>query len=140
MPAIKNLSQVAAKILERLVEGVDYESPKRIDNTNGTYMYVSVNKVGENRYSVAHYYVQNGDLMCDPDVVFFKASSGLWFPVMFQQANPPVYHEPIEFNDDDTIKAYRPRMLRDLVSFCNTWMSNIREQQGRDLSGRAKAA
>ena len=136
MPQLTYLNQKASKILEKLVDGVDYDNAKRVNNAPGVYMYVSVNQVAENQFSVAHYYEQNGDLCQDPDVVFLKSPSGRWFPIMFQQANPPVYQEPVEFDEDGTIKGWRPRMLRDLVSFCNQWMENIEEQQGGDLSGK----
>lgn len=77
------------------------------------FMSLTIEKVGSNRLSVAHHYVQRGDLMSDPEVVF-HIDGGVWTPVRFTQ------HPRIHRHDEDG--------LSDVESFCATWSENLRRQ------------
>lgn len=132
---MKVLSKTAAKILDTLTAGLAFGEARTIDNAPGAFMAVHVDRIGENTYAVAHRYVQNGDSMCDPDVEFVRVS-GMWVPTAIQQdgiRNP--YRRVVEHRDGD-ITGVAPRAQHDLASFCNTWMRNIKAQQG-DLSPKA---
>jgi hypothetical protein len=107
---LRPVNKQAGKILEKLTKGLEYATSRKIDNTEGTFMAVHVDRIGDDLYSVAHYYQQNGDMMADPDVVFWRRPDG-WFPV------------------EITVK-WNPRAYNDCKIFCGTWMQNIKQQQG----------
>ena len=86
----------------------------------------------DNCFSVAHYYVQNGDLMSDPQVVFWKFQNN-YYPLTFRQDGGSfAYFEETVFKIDPikriVTKFYSSR-LKDQVEFCNSWMINICDQQ-----------
>ena len=71
---MKAVGKFAEQILKTLVEALkDVEDHKKVDNSGGAFMPVSVEFIGKCRlgdlFSVAHYYEQNGDLMRDPEMV-----------------------------------------------------------------------
>ena len=116
---MKSLSPQATVVFLKLVDGLGRNNSRKIDNTNGTFMTVHVEQIGQNRYSIAHYFTQEGDLCCDPDMEFVLRD-GMVFPVTFQQAIPPIYQDGSE----------DARLQSSLVEFANGWMANIKEQQG----------
>jgi hypothetical protein len=69
------------------------------------------------------------DFAPDPDVVFLRSADG-WAPVSFQ--NAIAYGVAVTFHDEGTIEVDEKEQA-DLVSFCNLWMRNIREQQGMSV-------
>lgn len=77
-------------------------------------MPLSIERVGERRISVAHTYVQQGDLMYDPEIVYEVSEPDRgWVPVRFTQ------HPFIEQYDPDGL---------DLDGFPDTWNKNLRSQ------------
>ncbi|MEX1362144.1 MAG: hypothetical protein AB1Z98_03415 [Nannocystaceae bacterium] len=123
-----------AAILDALTFGMGDENPhRRIDNRPGTYMAVVVEKIGPCRYSVAHYYEHNGDLIADPDVEFVRQHVG-WYPIAISQ---PMGHRYVAQTDyQGKIVSVDQRAYRDLRRFAGTLLTNIRAQQG-DLSVNA---
>jgi len=74
--------------------------------------------------SVCHYYIENGDLMRDPEYVFETRN---WRPIEYTQDNLGLYH-----------RARRGYYLGGgAIEFCGIWARNIREQGFAD---RKKAA
>lgn len=131
------LNQTATKILQALIDQMGSSTHLKIDNTNGLYMSVVVESLGEfpsgTLYSVAHYGEQNGDLMRDPDMEFLCVGSGAekaFVPVSFRNDYLPIHQVAMEFNDDGTVKGYRRKLTDKLVEFANGWMQNIADQQG----------
>jgi hypothetical protein len=87
--------------------------------------------------SVAHYYIQNGDAMCDPEMTFEVEGANLW-PITFRQDGGfPLYQEAV-FKNDEGSTMVRPRLIKQLQSFARTWNSNLREQ-GFLKAAKAKA-
>lgn len=126
---MRALSKASAAVLETLTEGLDSDTTHRkIDNTGSTYMPVSVDRLGADRFSVAHNFEQNGDLVSDPDMEFVCVD-GAWYPATCQMATG-TYSVALEMNPDGTISGVRRRTYADLRSFATMWMRNIREQQG----------
>lgn len=85
--------------------------------------------------AVAHYYEQNGDLVPDPTMTFFRSNNNdlesglpLFIPVEFQDDRR--FDETVEFDSQGFIKKYRKELINDLISFTSLWMKNIRQQQG----------
>jgi len=135
---MKTLSKAAAKVLDILTDGLNNPGDSRkIDNSS--FMAVHVEMIGKDAsgplFSVAHYFVQNGDMCCDPDMVFLRAHDGAYLPVSFQQAIPPVYQEAMDLQND----TFRPRLMAQLARFANTWMKNIKNQQGLKAARAPKA-
>jgi hypothetical protein len=87
-----------------------------------------VDNVGGGIFSVAHYYEQNGDLVPDPEMTFWRDERGCWYPLYFR--NSIVETQAVTKFYDGRPAQYRPRAQADLASFGNTWMRNIADQQG----------
>lgn len=137
------LNQKASRVMDALTAGLT-EPPgtgtaARTIGTGGAFMAVHVERIGDRTYSVAHYYRQNGDMVCDPDVTFLKAETGKWLPMTFEQGGV-CHRTAVELDDAGKPASYRPDELRSLVEFCNLWMANIREQQGGLAAIRAAVA
>ena len=102
---------------------------------NDPYEPLVIECIAKHQVSVAHYYVQNGDAIADPDVVVFTGYAE-WVPISIQQ--PIVclagrelggYRVVTELSDKGaSIVRFYPRALADLTSFCATWARNIRAQ------------
>ena len=104
MDAVKKI--LAAKVYQTVQEmniedSVTVEVPEMMD--------LVIEKIGENRLSVAHYYTQNGDLMSDPEIVF-RIDGNRWIPVRYTQ------HPFIEQHDEDGIN---------LSGFLKRWNRNL---------------
>lgn len=126
---MKKLNKSATATFNRIIStGDDYQ---KIDNTNGAFMPLVVEKLGTHDigtvYSFAHYFEQNGDLCQDPDMTFLSRSDGSVVPMTFQQAMPPIYTEAVFFDNGWKVAT---RSQRDITSFANTWLKNIKNQQG----------
>lgn len=117
------------KMIEQIAEkhGLDLtasESHLRLELKG--FMPLVIEKIGKDRVSVAHYYTQNGDAIADPDVVFWVAPNGEWFPCEVQM--PMLgYRQYIIFEDGKPASFYQAKQ-HDLASFCNSWATNIRGQ------------
>ena len=80
---------------------------------------------GHQAISVAHYFVQNGDVCQDPEMAFELVPEGegvKYEPYMFHQAIPPIYQDVFETG------AENERLKRQLNSFARTWDRNIGAQ------------
>jgi hypothetical protein len=79
------ISEIAAK------HGLDLEAVEaHLRLELPPYEPLVVEKIGRHLVSVAHYYEQNGDLVADPDVVFFTGY-GEWVPVEITLPPPGGY-------------------------------------------------
>ena len=76
-------------------------------------MPLTIEKIGDNRLSVAHYYTQRGDLMSDPEIVF-RLDGDEWIPVRYTQ------HPHIHQHDEDGLTS--------ISTFITTWDRNLRQQ------------
>jgi hypothetical protein len=80
---------------------------------------------GYQAISVAHYFVQNGDLCQDPEMAFElvpESESVKYEPFLFRQAIPPIYQEVFETGTENE------QLKRQLTSFARTWDHNIEAQ------------
>jgi hypothetical protein len=128
---MKALNKRATEIFNKLTEGLTKVGDHcKIDNAAGSFMPVSIDvlEVSQEmmRISLAHNYIQEGDVMADPDVEFAILPTGI-FPLTFQQDNLGLYRRWAWQEDGKWF--YHPRGQADLTSFCNSWLRNIREQQ-----------
>ena len=119
------LNKQAKKIMEALIAQLDDDYLK-LDNTKGTYMPLSVEKVTDEPgftavYSLAHYGEQNGDLMADPEMTFGECDHE-FFPLSFKNDYVGIYQEVI------TEQVDLKRQL-ELAEFSAIWLMEIVEQQ-----------
>jgi hypothetical protein len=129
---LRATNRAARSVLEKLVEGlVDVGAHRRLDNAEGAFMAVSVERIDETPhgpvFSVAHYLEQRGDLVPDPDVTFLRDEAGDFYPLSYQDGR--TYRRVVEFGAEGFVRVDRRRQA-DLAVFASTWMRNMREQQG----------
>ena len=98
------------------------------------FMPLSLEWIGENQLSIMHTYVQNGDLMYDPMIVFdVDREAKTATAVEFQQSNPPLYQR-IEDGIGHSIDGNgNERTISDLQGqindFATQWFTNIGNQE-----------
>ena len=126
------LNKKSAETLNKMVSILE-DGYIKIDNTNGSFMPVSVEQIFENekfkQISIAHYYEQNGDLMADPEmIIILEKASGLFIPSYFKQDNLGVEQESVIMNLGEIV-GVRTKMQVDHAIFANIWLKNIKQQQ-----------
>ena len=131
---MKKLNRTACNILNYLTQGLDKPGDHmKKDESPGAFMAVHVEHIGScnlgPKFSVAHYYEQNSDLMKDPDMVFIRGKDGEYYPIEFQQDNIAFFQRAVSYDDDEKIDRYHPLIQADMVKFANQWMVNIAMQQ-----------
>ena len=137
---MRYLNKSATKTMNKLVSLLE-DGHCKIDNTKGAFMPVHVEeinyikgfaghkKVSGPVYSVAHYYEQNGDLCCDPDMTLFKFN-GYYVPMTFEmQGSALARYDKAIFQEESGEWKICRILQTDITTFCNTWMRNIKEQQ-----------
>lgn len=76
--------------------------------------------VGENEYSIAHYYTQNGDRMRDPEITFMMDDTAQCVYVLsYTQDNMGIYYETEDRTEEQ---------IEELMEFFDQWLTNIRDQ------------
>lgn len=96
----------------------------------GTYTYMKFKQecfddlvletIGENEYSIAHYYKQNGDMMRDPEITFrLDGAEYSIYALSYTQDNMGIYYETGDRTEEQ---------IEELMAFFDQWMTNIREQ------------
>jgi len=129
---MKALNAKATATLKKMVALMENGYVK-IDNTNGSFMPVSVEQIFENekfkQISIAHYYEQNGDLMADPEMVLiYSKTLDVFFPSYFKQDSIGMEEDSIIMENGE-IKGYYAKKQADHTSFANMWLKNIKLQQ-----------
>ena len=124
---MQTISKTAARVLEILTAGLEPGASRHVGEKGGTYMQVVVERLTEDRFSISHYYRQNGDLCPDPDMEFYRFEAGEWAPVSITQWCGT--SRAMEFDSEGLPSRWSPSRLRELCSFTGTWMKNIRAQQ-----------
>lgn len=89
------------------------------------FMPLSMDYLGENRISIAHNYIQNGDLMADPDMEFvFDPEKKTLSARTFQQDGLGLY----QTTENGKGEMANPALEKQLNSFTRQWFSNIKKQ------------
>lgn len=87
-----------------------------------------VERISTGCISVAHYFVMNGDLVAEPDIVFFVDLSGAWYPIAINQSITG-WRAYAQLDDAGTaIVRFRPQAQKSLAQFAELWAQNIRDQ------------
>lgn len=128
---MKAINKSAKKVMDKLTKNVSKSKSIVIDNTNGVFMPVHVEFIGEIKegplFSVAHYYKQNDDLIADPEMVFLKAADENYYPIYFKDFLNSKYSVIIKNN---RIKSFYPKEQKYHAVFAGKWLKNIKNQQG----------
>lgn len=139
MKTTKQMATIITKLAE--ATGTDLQKPgEHFKIVNPPYMPLCLDVLDKNLVAVAHYYEQNGDLVPDPDMVFFTGygvENG-WVPVSIQQ-NMGTYTIATELENGQPASFY-PRAQADLASFANMWARNIKAQRFLEAVAKEKAA
>lgn len=110
MNTIKRIIQIAG------YDGVDDLGVNElITIENEPFMDLHIEKLGDDRLSVAHYYTQRGDLMSDPEIVF-DVSGDEWVPIEYTQHGVPGMHQ------------HNPDGLDDIGGFVDDWSERLDKQ------------
>ena len=115
-----------ARLFPEIVDGTYRYLQLRAPEETG-YMPLTIEKIGDNEYSVSHHYESNGDLMYDPEMTFrIDAELGTLEPLTFRQDGSPALYQEVYPEPGKWI----PKLRNSLSSFTETWLKNI-EAQGR---------
>jgi len=132
---MNKLNKQATAIFQRLIAKTEPTGHVKINNAEGTFMPLSVERIGTasglmgvdmSVFSLAHYYEQNGDLMADPEMTFFVYQENI-FPASYRQDGLGIFRESI-IQVDGTWKLSR-KLQQDQTAFANMWLRNIQQQQ-----------
>ncbi len=101
---------------------------------NSPYMPLTVEIIGEGpnglpQVAVSHHFVQNGDLMRDPEIVFeVENSAGIWGFHPVEVTMDPVgrYVRAVWLENGNVMKIMKE--VRDLNSFSRIWDRNLKAQ------------
>ena len=127
--SMKPMSAKDTKTLDKIFKGMEPDTSKRISNSKA-YLPLSVERLYEDRYSMAHYVEQGGDLIADPDMELYRDKHGNWYPVAIQQLLGTYTMAITEFDENGEPAKFNYRAYNDLRSFLSMWLRNLREQQG----------
>src|SRR5262245_25107567 len=110
--------QTVARIID-LFGGLERLADQPIQLEVGGFMplsieYVGIGPRGFPLVSVSHYFLQNGDLMSDPDCTF-EVDRDEWLPVSYQQDNPGLYQEAVTLEGERAVVD--ERLERELRAF-----------------------
>jgi hypothetical protein len=99
---------------------------------NRPYMPLVIELLGEGPrhyplVSVAHTYLQNGDVMYDPELVFEVCDELGWEPISFCNHGLGVYQEGVWRNDTGAL-VMRPKLVLQLRVFARQWDYNLKAQ------------
>ena len=85
--------------------------------------------------SVTHYIEQNGDLLCDPEMVFslHVVTTAMplfegWVPLTTEPGGFGRVYPTIKHDADGKVAGYYPRAMKDAYAFSALWARNLRSQ------------
>jgi len=133
---MKALNLKAQAVFNKLFEGMTRVGDHRIVDAERGFMPAHLEIVGRERLgehdvliaSIAHYYVQNGDLVQDPECTFLIGHMEpiACFPLSFCQGG--VTNQEVARIIDGSIQS-NAKLQRQIATFCNSWLLNIKQQQ-----------
>lgn len=113
----RKLSQIAKGIIESRYSYLKFKA-------NG-FMDLTIERLSYERLSITHYYLQNGDLMRDPDMeLIINHKKGTIMAATFRQDNLGI-NQRVYLEDN----RWSPKLSKQLNSFLNEWLGNIENQR-----------
>lgn len=107
-----------------LLEDFQRNSEFAVRIKNGPYLPLTIER-HESRITITHYFVQNGDLVPDPDMELEQLADGSWYPVAIQFATGH-YRRAMEIREGK--RFVNPREIREQVQFSRIWARNLIDQ------------
>ncbi len=138
MKTARQMQQIIEKLAEKHGCDLSYrEAHLRLDMPG--YDRLSIERIGPNQISVAHYFEQNGDLIADPEVVFFTGATE-WIPIAIGQVlggwREVAWLKP----DGSAVDRYLPLAQKEVANFANGWGRAIAKQGWLDRATVTKIA
>ena len=138
---MKALNQNSTKIFCALLDRLDGNQHLKIENQ--PFMPLTIERIGKIYWengiliSLCHYYVQNGDMMQDPEMCFIVVDQREFdmaafekvtiVPYLYQQAGLGIYEESMTFKNNVVDYCNNELQLQQVI-FANQWLQNIRLQ------------
>jgi len=133
---MKPLNKTAQAVFNKLFDGMTRVGDHRIVDTERGFMPVHLEisgreKLGEHDVliaSIAHYYESNADLVQDPECTFLigRVEPIACFPLSFCQGGI-IFQESARFVGGSI--QFNAKLQREIATFSNIWLLNIKEQQ-----------
>lgn len=116
-------------IYEMLEELGILEVTEYLKIKNKPYMDLNVDRLSGNVISMAHNYIQNGDVMADPDMTIeIYPDQRRAEALTFQNDGVGVWQAVYNYDDQGRKVAVRPRLKKELNSFLVQWLRNLKAQ------------
>ena len=123
---MKAVNTESKAILDQLSELMEDDYLKL--NKNDVYMSLIVERIEKTVISLCHYGEQNGDLMRDPEMLFWRDDNGNYFPFYFRNDYVGV-EETIGAVINNVLSVFDESVQKDQTEFADIWMKNIKYQQ-----------
>ena len=126
MKISRTMQEVISKLAEK--HGLDLmaqEARLRLDMEG--FDRLVIEKIATHLVGVGHYYEQRGDLVADPEIVFFISDIG-WVPTEITQVLGGHRIYSIVADGGQDVAVIDPRRQADLASFAEMWARNIESQ------------
>lgn len=121
------LSEYAPYIVNGTLDYVRFESD--------TYEPLYIERISEDQIAMAHTFMQNGDSMYDPEIVFHVDDEHkLLRPLSYEQSDMGVYQRVYDPSDDALTRPNR-KLERDINDMFRTWSQNLKWQEHTPVRG-----
>ena len=94
---------------------------------------LSIEVIGPHQVSVAHYFEQHGDLIHDPEIVFWTGGE-TWTPIAIGQVLGNWREVAWIATDGSRLRAIQPAGQANVARFATTWAANLRRQGWLDIA------
>ena len=126
---MKKIDDSSKLILDKLWNLAEQNNGYYKLNNEPTYIPLTIEILDNRQVSLCHYGEQNGDLMRDPEMVFWKDDKGDYYP--FYYRNNYVGYEEISGQIVENMLVVEDiKRQESQAKFADIWMKNIKEQQG----------
>ena len=97
------------------------------------YMALSIDFLGKGpnglpMVAIAHNYIQNGDVMADPDMQVEIGPDNKLYPVTYQQDGLGLFQRVYDLDESGKPVGVRLGLRKQLNAFLRTWGANLRRQ------------
>lgn len=122
---MSHLNKTASLTIEALWLATENEQCVDLDRPG--YMHLHAERLPDDQIAVSHTFEQNGDLMRDPEIVFYRQSEGIFFCVECTQDATGSYTKCVVMNGQ-RIEGTYPYALRSVTELANILGKNIPQQ------------
>lgn len=117
-----------AGILEVVKEGTGRKIWDKKYKSDG-FMDLNIDRLTSNTIAMAHNYIQNGDVMADPDMeIEIDHEQKTAQALSFQMDGAGIYQQVFTYDDNGNKKGIRMKLKKDLNKFLNRWLTNLNQQ------------